>query len=344
MLRSRGHALFYMLGYVMKDRGLGHFKYIVQNLTREMLRAGISAHNGVSAAASSINNATTSLARSNWFNRVLKFMCTKLKGLNPPACPMRAMTWMLREGDFTIHTDWVEKKFGSYVEVSYLANAAILLERPIEATRAAVIHLVSGRPAGIAYYMDNANRDYTDSRLTMTTDMMRFARDNGEDDHYADVTLQEAIVRATDPAELNNTPVNSDDEEDPNEDTKSSNLPPSQRPLPVAEHEMILRDRYIQGGAYAFMQSRGYRESDTVRYTDAAASARRRANRQHRLDQQELTRATDAENSAAASRNSAPPNSTAPPTGDHPTGPEDPSAFDLQAFMNAATRTRFRGS
>ena len=64
MMRSRGHALFYMLGYCMKDRGLGHFKYIVLNLTREMLRAGISAHNGVSAAASSINNATTSLSRS----------------------------------------------------------------------------------------------------------------------------------------------------------------------------------------------------------------------------------------------------------------------------------------
>ena len=48
----------------------------------------------------------------------------------------------------------------SYTYLSYLANAAILLERPIEATRAAVIHLVSGRPAGIAYYMDNANRGY----------------------------------------------------------------------------------------------------------------------------------------------------------------------------------------
>ena len=159
MMRSRGHALFYMLGYCMKDRGLGHFKYIVLNLTREMLRAGISAHNGVSAAASSINNAITSMSRSNWFNKVMKFTRTNLKGLNPPACPMRTVTWMLREGEFTIHTDWVEKKFGSWVEVSYLANAAVLLERPIEATRASVIHLISGRPAD---YMDNANRDYSE--------------------------------------------------------------------------------------------------------------------------------------------------------------------------------------
>ena len=179
MMRSRGHALFYMLGHCMKDRGLGRFKYIVLNLTREMPRAGISAHDGVSAAASSINNATTSLSRSNWFNKVMKFICTKLKGLNPPACPMRAVTWMLREGDYTIHTDWVETKFGSWVDVSYLANAAILLERPIEATRASVIHLILGRPAGIVYYMDNANRDYTEDRLTMTTD------NSGEYIYYA---------------------------------------------------------------------------------------------------------------------------------------------------------------
>ena len=82
--------------------------------------------------------------------------------------------------------------------------------------------------------MDNTNRGYSEDRLHMTSDTMRFAPDSGEEDHYANVTLQEAIVRATDPAELNNTPVNSDDEEDPAEDT--SNHPPSQRPLPVAQH------------------------------------------------------------------------------------------------------------
>ena len=41
MMRSKGHALFYMIGYCMKDRGQAHFRYIVVNLTREMLRAGI---------------------------------------------------------------------------------------------------------------------------------------------------------------------------------------------------------------------------------------------------------------------------------------------------------------
>ena len=102
-----------------------------------------------------------------------------------------------------------------------------------------VIHLISGRPAGIAYYMDNAHRDYAEDRLHLSNDFMRFAVNNGEDDEYANVTLQEAIARATDPAELDSTPVNSDDEEDPNENT--SDLPPSQRPLPVANHEMYLR-------------------------------------------------------------------------------------------------------
>ena len=82
----------------------------------------------------------------------------------------------------------------------------MLVARPIEATRGAVIHLVTGQPAGIAYYCDNANRAYSENRLNMTSDHMRFAIDNGEDDHYAHVTLQEAIARSTNPAELMNTP------------------------------------------------------------------------------------------------------------------------------------------
>ena len=340
MDRSRGHALFYMMGYCLKDRPYAHFKYIVLNLTREMLRAGISAYNGVSTAAASINNTNTSLARNNWFNKVMKFICTKLKGLNPAPCPMRAVTWMLCSADYTIHTDWVEKKFGSWVEVSYLANAALLLERPIEATRAMVIHLISGRPAGIAYFMDNAHRDYAEDRLHLSNDFMRFAVNNGEDDEYANVTLQEAIARATDPAELDNTPVNSDDEEDPNENT--SNLPPSQRPLPVAIHEMYLRDRYIQGGAYEYMQSRGYRESDTVRYTDAAATARRRQQRQATREQRASHRVDLAGRFAAEagpSNSSAAPNSSAATPGDAPSSHDDTNLFDLQAFMNAAHRS-----
>ena len=58
---------------------------------------------------------------------------------------------------------------------------------------------------------------------------MRFAINNGEDDDYADVTLQEAIARSTNPAELINTPVNSDGGM---EDEDVANLPlnPSQRP------------------------------------------------------------------------------------------------------------------
>ena len=55
--------------------------------------------------------------------------------------------------------------------------------------------------------MDNANRGYSEDRLHMSSDNMRFAIDNGEDEHYADVSLQEAIVRADDPAELNNIPL-----------------------------------------------------------------------------------------------------------------------------------------
>ena len=83
---------FYLLGYCMKDHRLGHFKYIVLNLTREMRMAEISAHNGVSAAASiaSINNATTSLARNNWFNnlKVMKYTCVhKAQGPKPSCLP-----------------------------------------------------------------------------------------------------------------------------------------------------------------------------------------------------------------------------------------------------------------
>ena len=123
---------------------------------------------------------------------------------------------MLREADYEVHTDWVKSKFGSLVEVSYLANALKLVARPIEANRGDVIHLITGQPAGIAYQTstDNANREYVDSRVNLRTDQMRFAINNGEDDDYADVTLQEAIARSTNPAELMNTPVNSDDEMD----------------------------------------------------------------------------------------------------------------------------------
>ena len=203
-----------------------------------------------------------------------------------------------------------------------------------------VIHLISGRPAGIAYFMDNAHRDYAEDRLHLSNDFMRFAVNNGEDDEYANVTLQEAIARATDPPELDNTPVNSDDEEDPNENT--SNLPPSQRPLPVAIHEMYLRDRYIQGGAYEYMQSRGYRESDTVRYTDAASTARRRqqheATRQQRASHRvDLAGRFAAE--AGPSNSSAAPNSSAATPGDAPSSHDDTNLFDLQAFMNAAHRS-----
>ena len=119
MMRQKGHALFYMLGYCMKDRGQTHFHYVVLNLTREMIRAGISAYNSVTTAASSINNKNTALSRKTWFHSVMKFVSTKLKGLNPTPCPMRVETWMLREANAEVHTDWVESKFGSWVEVSY---------------------------------------------------------------------------------------------------------------------------------------------------------------------------------------------------------------------------------
>ena len=199
MMRSNEHARFYMIGYCMKDRGQAHFRYVVVNLTREMLRAGISAYNGVTTAAASINNKNTALSRKTWFHSVMKFVSTKLKGLNPTPCPMRVVTWMLREADFEVHTDWVERKFkfGSLVEVSYLHNALMLVARPIEAIRGAVIHLITGQPAGISHYCDNANRTYSENRLNMhmTSDHMRFAIGNGEDDHYAQVTLQEAIYR-----------------------------------------------------------------------------------------------------------------------------------------------------
>ena len=113
MMRQKGLALFYMLGYCMKDRGQAHFHYVVLNLTREMIRAGISAYNSVTTAASSINNKNTALSRKTWFHSVMKFVSTKLKGLNPAPCSMRVVTWMLREANAEVHTDWVESKFGS---------------------------------------------------------------------------------------------------------------------------------------------------------------------------------------------------------------------------------------
>ena len=149
---SHSHALFYMMGDCWKDCPYVHFKYIILNLTCEMLRAGISAYNGVSIATASINNANTSPAHNNWFNKAMQFICTKLKGLNPAPCPMCAVTWMLCLAYYTIHTDWGEKKFGGWVEVSYLANAVLLLERPIKAAHAMVIHLILGKPT--------ANRQY----------------------------------------------------------------------------------------------------------------------------------------------------------------------------------------
>ena len=92
----------------------------------------------------------------------MKFVSTKLKGLNPTPCPMRVVTWMLHEANAEVHTDWFESKLGSWVEVAYLNNALKLVARPIEATRAAVSHHITGSPAGIAYHMDNANRKYNE--------------------------------------------------------------------------------------------------------------------------------------------------------------------------------------
>ena len=345
MMQSKGHALFYMIGYCMKDRGQAHFRYVVVNLTREMLRAGISAYNGVTTAAASINNKNTALCRRTWFHSVMKFVSTKLKGLNPTPCPMRVVTWMLREADFEVHTNWVEAKFGSLVEVSYLHNALMLVARPIEATRGAVIHLVTGQPAGIAYYCDNANRAYSENRLNMTSDHMRFAIDNGEDHHYAHVTLQEAIARSTNPAELMNTPVNSDDDMD---DEEMSNLPENQRPLPLADNDYILRERYVDGGAFEFMQQRGYSARDNIRYSDAVATAQRRATREANRERQRVYRenlqerfdATQPPSTTAAPAHLPHPSATLPddePGPDQPT-PEDQGVFDLSALMSATSR------
>ena len=102
---------------------------------------------------------------------------------------------------------------------------------------------------------------------------MQFAINNGEDDDYADVPLQEAIARSTNPgpAELMNTPVNSDDEMD---DEDVANLPQKQRRMPVADNDMAFRDRCVAGGAYDYMTraQRGYAQRDNIRYSDAAAT------------------------------------------------------------------------
>jgi hypothetical protein len=195
---------------------------------------------------------------------------------------------MLREANAEVHTDWVESKFGSWVEVSYLDNALKLVAHPLEATRGAVIHLITGSPAGIAYHMDNANRQHSEDRTHMRHDFMRFAINNGEDDHYSKVTLQEAMARSTNPAELANTPVNSDDEFDAEDDL--ANLPLNQQPLPIPDHDTIMRDRYVDGGAYEYMTQRGYAARDNIRYSDAAATARRRATRQANLERQRVYR------------------------------------------------------
>ena len=37
MMQQKGHALFYMLGYCMKDQRQAHFHYVLPNLTRGMI-------------------------------------------------------------------------------------------------------------------------------------------------------------------------------------------------------------------------------------------------------------------------------------------------------------------
>ena len=172
---------------------------------------------------------------------------------------------------------------------------------------------------------------------------MRLAINNGEDDDYADVTLQEAIARSTNPAELMNTPVNSDDEMD---DADVANLPQNQRPLPVADNDMIFRDRYVAGGAYDYMTQRGYAQRDNIRYSDAAATARRRAQRQATRDMKDAHRQSLQQRFAAASSPPITPNHlphpfvTAPTDVPGPEAPstEDPDVFDLMAVMTAASR------
>ena len=117
----------------MKDCGHAHFCYIVLNLMREMVWAGISAYNGVTTASANINNKNTALSQKSWFHSMMKFLSTKLKGLNPTPRPMHVVTWMLCEADYEVHTDWVESKFRSLVEVSYLANALKLIAHPMKA-------------------------------------------------------------------------------------------------------------------------------------------------------------------------------------------------------------------
>ena len=68
------------------------------------------------------------------------------------------------------------------------------------------------------------------------------------------------MARSTNPAELANTPVNSDDEFDAEDDL--ANLPLNQQPLPIPDHDTIMRERYVEGGAFEYMTRRGYAARD----------------------------------------------------------------------------------
>jgi hypothetical protein len=155
------------------------------------------------------------------------------------------------------------------------------------------------------------------------------------------------MARSTNPAELANTPVNSDDEFDAEEDL--ANLPLNQQPLPIPDHDTIMRERYVEGGAFEYMTQRGYAARDNIRYSDAAATARRRATRQANLERQRVYRENSMREAAGSSvplftpdhlpepRVVAPTEEPAAAAADPPSA-EDPGTFDLMALFSAAAR------